>query len=83
MVAYYQEVRKLENKFDGLEFAHELRGRNEAVDELAKLGSSRSPVPPGVFLQELHDQPSKRKKPRLPHLQSIPRVLIITMTQSQ
>jgi hypothetical protein len=31
-----------------------LRGKNEIVDELAKLGSSRAMVPTGVFLQELH-----------------------------
>ena len=62
MAAYYQEVRKLEEKFDGLEFAHVLRGHNKAADELAKLGSSWSPVPLGVFLQELHEPTIQKKK---------------------
>ena len=62
MMAYCQEVSKLEDKFDSLEFAHVLRGRNEAADELAKLGSSRATVPPSVFLQELHKS-TIRKKP--------------------
>jgi ribonuclease HI len=36
--------------FDGLEYIHILRGRNEVTDELSKLDSSRTTVPPGVFL---------------------------------
>jgi hypothetical protein len=32
-----------------------LRGKNEVVDELSKLGSSRAMVSTGVFLQELHE----------------------------
>ena len=55
MLIYCQEHRKLENNFDGLEYLHILRGRNEIADELAKLGSSRATVPPGVFMQELHE----------------------------
>jgi hypothetical protein len=30
----------LENNFDGLEYMHILRGKNEVMDELAKLGCS-------------------------------------------
>jgi hypothetical protein len=45
----------LENNFDGLEYLHILRGKNEIADELAKLGSSRAIVPTRVFLQELHE----------------------------
>jgi hypothetical protein len=33
-------VRKLEDKFEGLEFHHVERDRNTAVDALSKLGSS-------------------------------------------
>jgi hypothetical protein len=55
MMLYYQELHKLENNFNGLEYLHILRGKNEIIDELAKLGSSRAMVPPGVFLQELHE----------------------------
>jgi hypothetical protein len=47
---YCQEICKLENNFNGLEYCHVLRGRNKVVEELAKLGSSRVAVPSGVFL---------------------------------
>ena len=41
MEAYYQEVRRLEDKFDGLELNHIPRRLNEATDALAKATSSR------------------------------------------
>ena len=53
MDAYCLEVRKLENKFHGLEFHHVVRD-NVAADVLSKLGSTRSQVPAGVFVHELH-----------------------------
>ena len=37
MAAYCQEVRWLEDKFDGLELNHILRRLNEVVDALAKV----------------------------------------------
>jgi ribonuclease HI len=55
MMMYYQELHKLENKFNGLEYLHVLHGRNEVADELAKLGSSQAMVPLGVSVQELHE----------------------------
>jgi hypothetical protein len=55
MLLYYQELRKLENNFDGLKYLHILRGKNEVTDELLKLGSRWGKVPTGVFLQELHE----------------------------
>jgi hypothetical protein len=55
MLLYCQELCKLENNFDGLEYLHILQGNNEVTDELAKLGSSRAMVPTGVFLQKLHE----------------------------
>jgi hypothetical protein len=45
--------RKLEDKFEGLEFHHVERDRNAAADALSKLGSSRTQVPPRVFVQEV------------------------------
>jgi hypothetical protein len=54
MDAYYLEVRKLENKFYGLEFHHVVRDNNIATDVLSKLGSTRAQVPVGVFVHELH-----------------------------
>jgi hypothetical protein len=57
MEAYYQEVRRLEDKFHGLELNHIARRYNEAVDELAKIASSQTMVPPDVFAKDLQ-QPS-------------------------
>jgi hypothetical protein len=53
MDAYCAEVRKLEKNFQGLEILHVLRDLNVAADVLAKLGSNRVKVPPGVFVEEL------------------------------
>ena len=50
MEAYCSEVRKLEAKFDGIEYHHILRDYNVAADVLAKLGSKRALVPGGVFV---------------------------------
>jgi hypothetical protein len=54
MDAYCLEVRKLGNKFYGLEFHHVVRDNNVAADVLSKLGSTRAQVPAGVFIHELH-----------------------------
>jgi PDZ domain-containing secreted protein len=54
---YCVVVRKLEDKFEGLEFHHMERDRNAAAYALSKLGSSRAQVPPGIFVQEVQ-QPS-------------------------
>ena len=54
MTAYCQEVRKLEDKFEGLEVTHILRKFNTEADTLAKIGSERSPVPAGVFMEALY-----------------------------
>jgi ribonuclease HI len=56
MEAYCDEVRRLEDKFYGLELNHIAR-RYETADELAKIASGRTTVPPDVFSQDLH-QPS-------------------------
>jgi hypothetical protein len=47
-------IRKLENKFYGLEFHHVVRDNNVAAYVLPKLGSTRAQVPAGVFIDELH-----------------------------
>jgi hypothetical protein len=57
MGKYCAAVRKLEDKFEGLEFHHVERDRNAAADALLKLGSSRAQAPPGIFIQEI-SQPS-------------------------
>jgi hypothetical protein len=55
MALYCQELHKLENNFDGLEYMHILQGKNEIAGELAKLSSSQVVVLIGVFLHELHE----------------------------
>jgi transposase InsO family protein len=57
MEAYCDEVRRLEDKFYGLELNHIARRYNETADELAKIASGRTTVPPEVFSRDLH-QPS-------------------------
>jgi hypothetical protein len=53
MGKYCTTVRKLEDKFEGLEFHHVERDHNATADALSKLGSSRAQVPPGIFVQKV------------------------------
>ena len=55
MDAYVEEIRKLENKFSGLEIHNVDHDNNVGADVLSKLGSTRAAVPPGVFVHELHN----------------------------
>jgi hypothetical protein len=57
MEAYCDEVRRLEDKFYGLELNHVARWYNETANELAKIASRRTTVPPDVFSRDIH-QPS-------------------------
>jgi ribonuclease HI len=57
MEAYCDKVRCLEDKFYGLELNHITRRYNETADELAKIASGRTKVPPNIFSRDLH-QPS-------------------------
>jgi ribonuclease HI len=50
MEAYCDEVRQLEDKFYGLEVNHVARRYNETVNELAKIASGQTTVPPGRLL---------------------------------
>jgi len=59
MVAYFQEVRKLEDKFQGIELHHVPRKDNDVADFLTKLAARRVPSPDGVFINDLHE-PSTR-----------------------
>ena len=54
MATYCHDVRQLEDKFDGLELNYILRRLNEAAGMLAKMASSREPVPTGIFASDLH-----------------------------
>jgi ribonuclease HI len=57
MEAYCDEVRRLEDKFYGLELSHVARRYNETADELAKIALGRITVPPDVFSKDIY-QPS-------------------------
>jgi ribonuclease HI len=57
MEAYCDEVRRLEDKFYGLDLNHVARRHNETADELANIASGRTMVPQDVFSRDLH-QPS-------------------------
>jgi len=54
MDAYCKAVRRLEEKFDGLELNHVLRKYNEAADALAKMASEQATIPPDVFVSDLY-----------------------------
>ena len=62
MTGYYNAVRKLEKKFEGLELHHIPRIKNQAADDLAKIGSTRKPIPSNAFLEHLHT-PSVQEDP--------------------
>ena len=53
MEAYCNAVRRLEDKFDGLELNHVPRKYNEDADELAKIASGRTTVPPNIFARDI------------------------------
>jgi hypothetical protein len=59
MEAYCDEVQRLEDKFYGLELNHIARRHNETADELAKIASGQTTVPPDIFSRDLH-QPSDK-----------------------
>jgi hypothetical protein len=73
MEAYCDEVRRLEDKFYGLELNHIARRYNETADELAKIASGRTTVPPDVFSRDLHEPSVKTDdtpEPEAPSAQS-------------
>jgi ribonuclease HI len=51
MEAYCKIVRHLEDKFDGLKLNHSAHKYNEAMDELAKITSGQTVVPPRCLHQ--------------------------------
>jgi hypothetical protein len=75
MDAYYLEVRKLENKFYGLEFHHIVSDNKVAADVLSKLSSTRAQVPAGVFIHELHAPsiPKRRLRPLTQRIRQLAR----------
>jgi ribonuclease HI len=63
MAAYCQEVHQLADKFDGLEHNHIPRQLNEAADTLAKMASSRQPVPSDIFSSDQYKPSIRYEEP--------------------
>ena len=57
MEAYVDEVRNLEERFDGIQAEHIPRMENDTSDYLSKRAAFKLPVEPGTFLLRL-TQPS-------------------------
>ena len=57
MEAYVDEVRKLEEHFDGIQAEHVPRAENDIADYLSKHVALKLPVEPGTFVLQL-TQPS-------------------------
>ena len=72
MEAYCQEVRKLEEKFHGLEHRHTPRKYNEVADELAKIASTRAEVPPDILTLDLHEPSVKYEETTTPSGAEVP-----------
>ena len=53
MEAYCAAIRKLKDKFYGIEYHHLARANNQAADELSMIGSTQADVPTRVFVQDL------------------------------
>ena len=53
MEAYCNVVRHLEDKFDGLELNHIASKYNEEADQLAKIVSGWTTIPPNFFTRDL------------------------------
>ena len=53
MDAYCAVIRKLEDKFYGIEYHHMVWANNQEADELSKIESTRANVPAKVFVQDL------------------------------
>src|SRR5215216_3206403 len=89
MTGYCNAVRKLEKKFEGLELHHVPRFKNQAVDDLAKIGSTRKPIPSNVFLEHLHtpsikeypftEEPTQPASPTNPIEVEVPAVVNLVM----
>ena len=56
MIAYRDAYDLLEGSFDGCELCHIGRASNEEADMLANIGSTRAPIPPGVFLEQIDNR---------------------------
>src|SRR4051812_13904932 len=61
MAAYQKLYNALEGSFKGCELNYITRSNNTEADELANIGSTRGPIPPGVFLKSISERSIKTK----------------------
>ena len=59
MTAYRDMYDVLKANFDGCELYHIGRASNEEADTQANIGSTRAPLPPGVFLEQINERSIK------------------------
>jgi hypothetical protein len=85
MDAYYLEVRKLENKFYGLEFHHVVRDNNVVEDVPSKLGSTHAQVPAVSLSKSFmrHPSRSRRHRPLIQHIPAGQEVMMIDVDWRQ
>ena len=61
MAAYQKLYSTMEGSFDGCELNYISRANNTEADKLANIGSTRGPVPPGVFLERISQRSIQMK----------------------
>src|SRR3954464_11578132 len=61
MSAYQKLYNTMEGGFDGCELNYISRANNTEADELANIGSTRGPIPPGIFLESISQRSIKIK----------------------
>src|SRR6185312_5082265 len=81
MDAYVEEIRKLENKFSGLEIHYVDRDNNVEANVLSKLGSTRAAVPPGVFVHKLHHPSVKVQSQQATNMEALATVREVLMIE--
>src|SRR3954464_10921300 len=57
MKAYVDEVRKLEERFDGIQAEHVPRAENDVADYMSKRAALKLPMDPSTFVLQLTQQP--------------------------
>ena len=62
MDAYCAKIRKLEAKFNYIEYHHVERDQNQLAGHLSKIGSSSTTILPRVFIQDLFTPSIKKEK---------------------
>jgi hypothetical protein len=77
MAAYRDKVDEMAKSFLGYDIKHVRQEDNMEADTLSKLGSSRTVVPPGVFLEHMHVPSVKMVDPENPELASSPVMAVL------